>query len=264
LLKKSLKLKDIISIIEDWAPIENAEDFDNVGLIVGDADQNVKKAIITIDSLEIVVDEAIEKNCDLIISFHPIIFNGLKKISQDSYVERVVRKVIKNDICIYCIHTNLDNHFNGVNHMISKKLNLKETEFLIPKKESKIGMGMIGKLNTKITEKEFLNYVKDKMNTNFIKHSPLINKKLQKIAVLGGSGSFAIEQAINSKADCFITADLKYHDYFKAENKILLLDIGHFESEQFTKELILNFLNKKIPKFACIISKSITNPVNYY
>ena len=123
---------------------------------------------------------------------------------------------------------------------------------------------MIGKLNTKITEKEFLNYVKDKMNTNFIKHSPFINKKLQKIAVLGGSGSFAIEQAINSKADCFITADLKYHDYFKAENKILLLDIGHFESEQFTKELILNFLNKKIPKFACIISKSITNPVNYY
>ena len=123
---------------------------------------------------------------------------------------------------------------------------------------------MIGKLKESFSEKDFLIYVKKKMKVKTIKHSPLIDKKIKNVAVLGGSGSFSIDYAINSKADCLITSDLKYHDYFKAENKILLLDIGHFESEQFTKELILNFLMKKIPKFASIISKSNTNPVNYF
>ncbi len=264
MLKKILYLKDLITVIEDWAPPNSAEHFDNVGLIVGDVNQKITKALITIDTLETVVDEAIEKKCNLIISFHPIIFNGLKKLTQKTYVERVVRKAIKYEICIYSIHTNLDNHLYGVNHMISKKLSIRDTKFLIPKNESNSGSGMIGKLSTKINEQEFLGYVKEKMNTSFIKHSPLLNKKIHTVAVLGGSGSFAIEHALDKNADCLITADLKYHDYFKAENKILLLDIGHFESEQFTKELILNFLNKKIPKFACIISKSKTNPVNYY
>ena len=123
---------------------------------------------------------------------------------------------------------------------------------------------MIGELQKSVPEKEFLNYVKVIMKTSLIKHSTFLNKKIKKVAVLGGSGSFAIEEAIKAGADCFITADLKYHDYFRAENKILLLDIGHYESEQYTKELILNFLRKKIPKFACVISKSNTNPVNYF
>jgi len=125
-------------------------------------------------------------------------------------------------------------------------------------------MGMIGELKNSINELEFLNYLKEKMDVTAIKHSSFLNKKIRKVALLGGSGSFAIEQAIENDADCFITADLKYHDYFKAENKILLVDIGHYESEQYTKNLILNLLNKKIPKFACIISKSKTNPVNYF
>ena len=125
-------------------------------------------------------------------------------------------------------------------------------------------MGMIGELNKELDELHFLNYLKEKMNVKIIKHSPLLNKKIKKVAVLGGSGSFAIEDALNNGADCLVTADLKYHDYFKAENKILLVDIGHYESEQYTKDLILNLLNKKIPKFACIISKSNTNPVNYF
>ncbi len=259
-----MKLKEIINIIEDWAPLESAEDFDNVGLIVGNKSAIITKALITIDSLENVVDEAIEKKCNLIISFHPIIFSGLKKITKETYVERVVSKAIKNSINIYAIHTNLDNHPKGVNFQISKKLSLINTKILIPKTGFKGGMGMIGKLKESFSEKEFLKYVKKKMKVKTIKHSPLIDKKINNVAVLGGSGSFAIDDAINSKADCLITSDLKYHDYFKAENKILLLDIGHFESEQFTKEVILNFLMKKIPKFACIISKSNTNPVNYF
>ena len=127
-----------------------------------------------------------------------------------------------------------------------------------------IGMGMIGELNEEFSEIDFLDFLKSKLKTNFIKHSKFIKRKIKKVAVLGGSGSFAIQDAIYAKVDCFVTADLKYHDYFKAENKLLLVDVGHYESEQYTKELILEFLNKKIPKFACIISKTNTNPVNYF
>jgi dinuclear metal center YbgI/SA1388 family protein len=169
-----------------------------------------------------------------------------------------------NNINIYTIHTNLDNHPKGVNYQIAKYLDLHNTKILIPKPNLKGGMGMMGELTEELSEKDLLSHVKDKMNTNTIKHSPLLGKKIKTVAVLGGSGSFAIEKAIEVGVDCFITADLKYHDYFKAENKILLMDIGHFESEQYTKELILNFLTKKIPKFACVISKSNTNPVNYF
>ena len=259
-----MKLKEITNIIEQWAPLNWAEDFDNVGLLVGDSSSIVNKAIITIDTLENVIEEAIENNCDLIISFHPIIFDGLKKVNNKNYVERVIAKAIKNNINIYSIHTNLDNHPEGVNFQISKYLELNKTKILIPKIDFDGGMGMIGELNKPISEKDFLNFIKNKMRVKMIKHSDFINKKIKKIAVLGGSGSFAIEDAIKAGADCFVTADLKYHDYFKAENKILLIDIGHYESEQYTKELILNFLRKKIPKFACIISKSNTNPVNYF
>lgn len=223
-----MKLKEIINLIEKWAPLELAEDFDNVGLILGDENVEVKKALITLDTLENVVDEAVENKCDLIISFHPIIFDGLKKITNNTYVKRVISKSIKNNINIYAIHTNLDNHPKGVNFQISKYLNLNNTKILIPKIDCKGGMGMIGELDKPALEKEFLNYVKGIMKTSLIKHSTFLNKKIKKVAVLGGSGSFAIEEAIKAGADCFITADLKYHDYFRAENKILLLDIGHY------------------------------------
>ncbi len=134
-IKKNMVLKDIIDVIEKWAPVEHAEDFDNVGLLVGDLKKNVTKALITIDTLENVIDEAIENKCDLIISFHPIIFKGLKKLTQETYVERVVTKAILNDINIFSIHTNLDNHPKGVNYEISKKLSLSNTEILIKKNE---------------------------------------------------------------------------------------------------------------------------------
>ena len=182
-------LKDIIDVIEEWAPVENAEDFDNVGLLVGDPKENVNKALITIDTLENVIDEAIENKCDLIISFHPIIFNGLKKLTQETYVERVVQKAILNGINIYSVHTNLDNHLEGVNYQISKRLSLSNTEILIKKNNLAIGMGMIGELNTGLNELDFLNYLKEKMNVTAIKHSSFLNKKIRKVALLGGSST---------------------------------------------------------------------------
>lgn len=361
-------VKDVISHLELLAPLAYAEDFDNVGLLVGSNDLKLTGILVTLDTLESVVDEAIDKNCNLIVSFHPIIFKGLKSITGKNYVERTILKAIKHDIAIYAIHTALDNAKKGVNNIICNQLGLKKQTILIPKpstlkklttyvpvseaktlrealfnsgagelgkysncsfntegygsykgnessnptlgekgkthfekemqisciypihleskiikalkdshsyeevayetfaitnKNQSIGMGMIGELESPMNEKKFLNFVKDRMKTGCIRHSKYLNRPIQKIAVLGGSGSFAIGAAIANQADCFITADLKYHDFFTAENNILLADIGHYESEQYTKNAIVAYLTKKIPNFAIILSKTNTNPVKY-
>ncbi|MBN09511.1 MAG: Nif3-like dinuclear metal center hexameric protein [Flavobacteriaceae bacterium] len=260
-----MKIKDVIEVIEEWAPISYAEDFDNVGLLIGNPSTSFSKALITLDTIERVVDEAILKECNLIISFHPIIFSPLKKLTYENYVERTVIKAIENKISVYAIHTSLDNHKNGVNYKICEKLEIKNSEILIPKEENKsIGMGRIGNLTKSMTESKFLDFVKTKMKTKIIRHSKLLKKRIHKVAVLGGSGSFAVQNAIQKKADVFITSDLKYHNFYEANNKLLLLDIGHYESEQFTKNLIHDYLTKKFPNFGFILASTKTNPVNYF
>ena len=364
-----MKVQDVINYLEVLAPLNYAEDFDNVGLLVGNKNNNVTGVLVTLDTIETVVDEAIKKQCNLIVSFHPIIFKGLKKITGKNYVERVVIKAIKHDIAIYSMHTALDNAFNGVNHIICEQLKLKNQNILIPQvntikklttyapksdvnavrtalfnagagslgnytdcsfnnegigtfkpnnkanpvkgnkgelhQESEIqinitykkhletsvlkalksshpyeevayeittlenqnqhiGMGMIGELNTPMETTAFFNYLKQNMNTTLIRHSNLIKDTVKKIAVLGGSGSFAINAAIANKADVFITADLKYHDFFAADHRIILADIGHYESEQFIKNNLVAYLTKKISSFAIVLSTTNTNPVKYF
>ena len=363
-----MKLQDIISVLEQMAPVAYAEDFDNVGLLVGNPNQEISGILVCHDALESVIDEAVQKKCNLVVCFHPIIFSGLKKITGKSYVERAVIKAIKNDIAIYSVHTALDNHKNGVNKIICDALRIKnpkvlvekehfiyklvtfapsdnanqvrnalfeagagnignydncsfnskgkgtykgnedsnpkvgeKNEFVIAKeikievtfekhlqnkilkalfdnhkyeevayeiyktenKHQNIGLGMIGELESERDEKEFLLFVKEKMQCGAIRHSEFLNKKAKKIAVLGGSGAFSIGAAIAKGADVLITSDLKYHDFFQAENKILLADIGHFESERFTKNYIIDYLTKKIPNFAVVLSEENTNPVKY-
>jgi dinuclear metal center YbgI/SA1388 family protein len=274
-----MKIKDITNCLEEFSPLHYAEDFDNVGLLVGEHTTEVTGVLITLDTLEDVVEEAIDKNCNLIVSFHPIIFKGLKKLNGATYVERAVIKAIKNNIAIYAIHTALDNSNEGVNAKICNVLGLSNQRILIPKrqtlkkitgtipvtkfKEASIGMGMIGELKTPCNEDDFIEYVKVKMNTKFIRHSKLLKKPVKKIAVLGGSGSFAIEDAIRNKADVFITSDLKYHDFFRAESSIVLFDIGHFESEQFTVDLLFDIIKEKFPSFTPCLSKKHLNPINY-
>jgi dinuclear metal center YbgI/SA1388 family protein len=361
-------VQDVINHLQELAPLAYAEDFDNVGLLVGDRNQSVSGILVTLDTLETVVDEAIDNNCNLIVSFHPIIFKGLKKLNGNSYVERVVIKAIKNNIAIFSIHTALDNAIEGVNSIICDQLGLSKKQILIPQSgtikklqtyvpkdnakalrqdlfnagagsignyescsfnvdgegtylgnensnpvigekgrlhsenetaisvtykrhlESKvlkalfkshpyeevayeittlennnqqIGMGMIGELNEPLDAVACLEYIKTKMNASCIRHSKLLNKPIKRIAVLGGSGSFAISAAKRANADLFVTADLKYHDFFSAENEIVLADIGHYESEQFTKSFLVDYLSKKITNFAIILSKTNTNPVKY-
>ncbi len=363
-----MQLKKIISALEEMAPSAYAEDFDNVGLLVGSPDLEVSGILISHDALENVVDEAIEKKCNLVVCFHPIVFSGMKKITGKNYVERAVIKAIRNDIAIYAVHTSLDNHPLGVNKILCDVLGLKNTKILIPKQNfiyklttfvptndlskvqkalfnagagaignyydcsfkssgigsftgndnsnpaigsqnmfteveevkleltfekylqkgvlkalfeshpyeevayeitqlqnehQNIGLGMMGELEAEIDEKEFLLHVKSKVQTGGIRHSDFLNKKVKKVAVLGGSGSFAISAAKAQGADVLVTSDLKYHDFFQAENQILLADVGHFESERYVKNYIFEFLSKKFPTFAIILSDKKTNPVNY-
>ncbi|MFG6686375.1 Nif3-like dinuclear metal center hexameric protein [Mariniflexile sp. HNIBRBA6329] len=362
-------VQDVINHLEELAPLAYAEDFDNVGLLVGDKNAKVTGILVTLDTLEAVVDEAIAEKCNLIVSFHPIIFKGLKKLTGKNYAERVVMKAIKHDIAIYSIHTALDNAVQGVNDIICNTLGLINKRILIPQSETikklttyvpkneaeqlrtalfnagagtignysncsfnvegygtfngndtsnptkgekgvthteaetkititypkhlesqilqtlfkshsyeevayevttlenknqNIGIGMVGELEESMTELNFLAFLKQKMNTKCVRHSTLLNKNIKKIAVLGGSGSFAIEAAKATGADAFITADLKYHDFFTAENSILLADVGHYESEQNTKNGLVAYLTKKITNFAIILSKTNTNPVKYF
>ncbi|MBT8236410.1 MAG: Nif3-like dinuclear metal center hexameric protein [Bacteroidia bacterium] len=362
-------ISEIAEILESLAPLNTAEDFDNVGLLVGDPKQQVNGILVTLDTLESVLDEALEKNCNLIISFHPIIFNGLKTLTGRTYVERVVMKAIKHDIAIYALHTALDNAPEGVNAKLCEVLGIVNPNILIPKasglrklttyvpkdqaatllqalfdagaghlgeyshcsfqlvgtgsfkpldkakptlgtkgklhteEETQIqvvlpthkkgavitalhdhhpyeevayevfementnrhlGMGMIGELKEALGEEQFLNHVKAKLKTGVIRHSSLLGRPVKKVAVLGGSGAFAISSAKSQGADAFITADVKYHQFYEAEDQILVLDVGHYESEQFTKALIHDNLRKKIANFAILISESITNPVYYY
>jgi dinuclear metal center YbgI/SA1388 family protein len=363
-----MKIKEILSILEEMAPLAYAEDFDNVGLLVGNKEEEANGVLVCHDALESVIDEAIAKNCNLVVCFHPILFSGLKKITGKNYVERSILKAIKNDIAIYAVHTALDNHKNGVNKIFCDALGLKKTKVLVPKPnfiqklvtytvpenveqvrnalfdagagkignyedcsfnsqgigtymgnedsnpeigarfefveaqeikievtfekhlQSKIlkalfsnhvyeeiayeiydlqnthqniGLGMIGELETPMTETDFLLFVKDKMQCGGIRHSSLLGKPIKKVAVLGGSGSFAIKNAIQAGVDVFLTSDLKYHNFYEAENQIVLADIGHFESERYTKNYIVDFLKEKITNFAIVLSEENTNPVKY-
>ncbi len=363
-----MTIGEICAHLESIAPLSYQESYDNCGLITGNKQTEATGALITLDCIESVVDEAIDKKCNLIIAHHPIVFSGLKKINGSNYVERVIIKAIQNNIAIYAIHTNLDNVSNGVNAEICKRLGLKNCKVLLPKKDllkklvtfipiadfenvsqavfsagaghignysetgfslqgtgtfkgneqtnpsigekgklervnevrfetifpahiqnqvinaltkshpyeevaydiypivnefNNVGSGMIGELETETDEAEFLNFTKRALKTDCIRHTALRNKKVKKIAVCGGSGSFLLRTAIAFGADCYITADFKYHEFFDAEGKIIIADVGHYESEQFTKDLLYSLLLEKFPTFALHLSHINTNPVNY-
>ncbi|MFH1004521.1 MAG: Nif3-like dinuclear metal center hexameric protein [Bacteroidota bacterium] len=261
-----MKIKSITDHLESIVPLHLQEVYDNAGLIIGDEEANIKSVLICIDSTEEVIDEAIRKKCNLVIAHHPIVFCGLKKINGENYVERTIIKAIKNNIAIYAIHTNLDNIQIGVNKMICNKLGLKNTKILSLKhisEKMKVGAGMIGELNKPMSEKDFLFFVKKQMQTLCIRHTKLFGKKIKRVAVCGGSGSFLLSDAIRQNANIFITADFKYHQFFDAEKKIIIADIGHYESEQFVKELLFELLKKKFPTFVFHLSKINTNPINY-
>ena len=362
------KLSALISTLETLAPRAYQEDYDNSGLIVGDPDWDVQGVLVSLDCLESVIDEALSKSCNVIVSHHPIVFKGLKRISGRHYVERAVLKAIKNDIALYAIHTNLDNVYTGVNAKICEKIGLINPKVLQPKKDTlakltvfcpkeateqvlkalheagagnlgnykhcsfsvegtgafmpndlakphvgqknllekvvenrievifpryleekivtalrkahpyeevayylhyiananqELGSGMIAELAEPLSGVAFLELLKHKMGLKCIRHTQILDKSIKKVAVCGGAGSFLLPAALKAGVDAFVSADFKYHEFFEADGKLLIADIGHYESEIFTTELLSAYLKENFSTFAVNFSEQVTNPVSY-
>lgn len=361
-------LAEIIKTIEAWAPPAMQESYDNSGLIVGRYSDEISGVLVSLDCTEEIVDEAIELGYNLIVSHHPIVFSGLKRFNSASYIERVVEKAIKHNICLYAAHTNLDNVKTGVNAKLASKLGLTNLQFLdaksgrylklvtfVPEKQlnevqfalfnagagkvsdydqcsfytagvggfrgndntnpfvgkkgvrheepecrlevivpdfkmkqveqalneshpyeevaydwiqlqnkTEFGSGMVGDLPDAISLEVFLKLVKTNLNAEGIRYTKKISESVKRIAICGGSGSFLLNKAKAANADVFLTADYKYHQFFDAENDIVICDVGHFESEQYTIELIAEFLNENFPTFAVRSTQKNTNPINYF
>lgn len=365
-----MKINELTRFLEEIAPLALQESYDNSGLLVGDPETEVTQALIALDCTEEVVEEAIKEGCNLIITHHPIIFKGLKRITGANYIERVVIKAIRHGIALYAIHTNLDNVTGGVNSKIADKLGLEAQAILSPKQNTlkklavfvprshveqvrqslfdagagqignydecsfnaagygtfragqtaqphvgeigeqhreeetrievifpahlerniilsmyeahpyeevaydlyklenvyrEVGSGMIGNLPEAIAPVAFFELLKQNLGVKMIRHTALPEGgAIKRVAVCGGSGGFLLKDAIRSGADVFVTADYKYHEFFDADGKILIADVGHFESEQFTQELLLEIIQKKFPTFAVRLTGIDTNPINYY
>ena len=363
-----MKLNDLISYLESLAPLALQEEYDNAGLIIGERNKIIQKALISLDITDEVMQEAIDGKCDLIVSHHPLIFRGIKKLNGKNMVERTVIKAIQENIAVYAIHTNLDNVQNGVNAILGEKLGLTDLQILSPIKnnlkklvtfcpsdhagkvrnaifeagaghignydccsynisgegsfralesanpfvgkkgnihyepetrietvvpsqivnqvvtamikahpyeevaydvyplenqKSNTGAGMIGNLQVEMSALDFLLKVKQVLTAKAIRHNKLVEKPIKKVAICGGSGAFLLQEAYRAGADLFITGDLKYHDFFEFKNEMTIVDAGHFETEQFTKELLYSVLNKKFPTFALKISKINSNPISF-
>lgn len=361
-------LKNIVSHLEQMAPLAYQESYDNAGLITGKSHQEVKKVLVSLDCTEEVVEEAIQTGCQLIVAHHPIVFKGLKKITGSNYVERTVLKAIKNDIALYAIHTNLDAVHTGVNRKIGERLGLKNLQILQPRTDTlgklvtfvpfeyaekvldalaeagagnignykkcsfqlagtgtfmpneqanpfigkqgeletvqekrlevilplhlkgkvmaalrashpyeevayyfnvlenenqEVGFGMVGELDEPMPTDEFFAYLKNRMALNVIRATKKVKNTIQKVAVCGGTGSFLLKKAINAKADIFISADFKYHEFFDAEHDIIIADIGHYESERFTIDLLVDWLKRFDATLDVIATSVVTNPIHY-
>lgn len=255
-------LKEIIDKLNRFAPNNYQEPFDNSGLQIGDINGEIDKALVCLDVTENVINEAIALGANLIVSHHPLLFRGLKKITFDTYIERIVKLAIKNDIAIYSMHTNLDKIKAGVSCRLAECLGLKNISILSGDVQNEnVGLGAVGELQNECSELEFLKIIKDRLHVHTIKYSPLRNKQVKKVAVCGGSGAEFISEAILHQADMYITADIKYHEYFLPDNQIVIADVGHFESEIITKDIIYEQLKENFPKFAVAISQTETNPV---
>lgn len=362
------KLQEIINLFEKIAPTAYQESYDNTGLLVGDPNQEISRVMVSLDCTEQVVEDAIEKNCQLIVSHHPLIFKGLKNITTKNDLGKTLTKAIKNDIAIFASHTNLDKVAGGVNFKIAEKLGLKEVKILAPEpnqlvklvvfvpkdhteqvlkgmfeagageignysecsflvsgtgtfkpnlaanptigmanastsvaedrielmfpahlsnqviramkaahpyeevafylqklenQNQEMGLGAIGKFESPISEEELIAKVKKEFKVPFLKHTTKRNLTISSMAVCGGTGSSLVNHAMAQKADAYLTADTKYHEFFVADKNIFYLDIGHFESEQFTVEIFSDVLSKSFPNIAVILTEIVTNPVNY-
>ncbi|HEY5499962.1 MAG TPA: Nif3-like dinuclear metal center hexameric protein [Bacteroidales bacterium] len=258
-------VNDICEIMEDFAPLSYQETYDNAGLILGSRDACLKGVLVCLDVTEPVLDEAISLGFNMIVSHHPLIFKGIKSITGSNYIEDCLVKAIKNDVAIYAGHTNVDSVREGVNGKMAEKLGLEQCHILAPAStgNEEFGLGMVGNLPVGESELDFLQRVKKTFHCQRLRHSALTGKTILRVALCGGSGSEFIVQARAAGADVFLTGEARFHEFFTQGHNILLIDAGHYETEQFTKEVFFDLISKKLPTFEVRISRAEINPVYY-
>lgn len=245
------KAGNITNIIESLAPKSYACKWDNVGLQLGSQNHNVEKLLITLEVTNEVLDEAIEKNIDMIVAHHPMIFSPLKNIIKEDFKGKFIYKAIQNNIDIYAAHTNIDIACGGLNDYLINKLNIVDTKVLdITDNESyaySVGIGRVGKLDSPKTLNELIKEIKEKLNTSHLRIAGELTTNIKKVAVINGSGADLIKTAIYKNCDCVITGDVRYHDAQDAISQgINVIDIGHYDSEKFFVEFMTAYLKEEV------------------
>jgi dinuclear metal center YbgI/SA1388 family protein len=260
-----VKIKQVLCALEQFAPLPLQESWDNAGLQVGLTEAEVSGALLCLDVNEQIVDEAIEKGCNLIVSHHPLLFRGLKQVSGTNYVQRCVMKAIKNDIVIVSMHTNMDNAKYGVNWKIAEKMGLTEVDFFAQKSVEGIeaGSGVVGQLPSPMPAMDFIQLLKERFKVECVQCNELLARPIRKVAICGGAGDFLLDEALAKGADAFVTGEMHYHQYFDYEQKIQICVIGHYQSEQYTVEVFRDIIRKECPGVQTMIAETNTNPILY-
>jgi len=256
----------VLSALEQFAPLPLQESWDNAGLQLGLTEAEVSGALLCLDVNEAVVDEAIRKGCNLVVSHHPLLFRGLKQISGADYVQRTVIKALKNDVVVVSMHTNMDNALDGVNWKIAERLGLGECRFFAQKAVDGIeaGSGVVGELPQPMAAQDFVQLVKRQFQVECAQCNELLQRPVQRVAICGGAGDFLLPDALREGADAFITGEMHYHQYFGYEQRIQICVIGHYQSEQYTAEIFRDIIQRDCPGVRTEIAETVTNPIQYY
>lgn len=260
-----MKIKEVLSALERFAPLPLQEGWDNAGLQVGLTEAEVSGALLCLDVNESIIDEAIAKGCNLVVSHHPLLFRGLKTIGDADYVQRTVVKAIKNDIVVISMHTNMDNAAGGVNHKMAEKMGLADVRFMSAKTVDSIeaGSGVIGELPEEMAADDFVLMVKRAFGVECALCNELLRRKIRRVAICGGAGDFLLDDAVRAGADAFVTGEMHYHVYFGHEQQIQICVIGHYQSEQFTSEVFRRVIEEACPGVPTHIAGTCTNPIYY-
>lgn len=260
---KRVRVKDILTALESFAPLSLQDDFDNAGLQIGSADDEVSGVLLCLDVTPDVLEEAVKEGCSVVVSHHPLLFKSLRRVSDETMVEKCVRLAVKNDVTVYSAHTNLDNAEGGVNFEIARRLDLQNLSFLSPSHNGVGGSGVIGELAEKEDSRSFLLRVKQVFGVERLMCNGTLSRPIRRVALCGGAGDFLLEKAISAGADCFLTGEVHYHVYFGHEEQIQIAAIGHYESEQYTVDLLARRLQKLFPELMIKKTKINTNPIQY-
>lgn len=262
-----MKIIEVVNALERFAPLPLQEDYDNAGLQVGLTEGEVSGALLCLDVTEDIVDEAIANGCNLIVSHHPLIFHKLRRLSDEDYVQRTVMKAVKHDVAIVAMHTNMDAALGGVNFKIAEKLGLSAPRFFGKMQEvdgEKGGEGVIGAFSEAMAADDFVALIKERFDVECVMTNELLRRPIKTVALCGGAGDFLLPDAVRAGADAFITGEMHYHQYFGYEQVIQIAVLGHYQSEQFTKEIFRDIIARECPGVRCVLSEINTNPILYW